>query len=48
MRGFLALVGFSFRLFPDFATVAEHLKALTTNGAKSERKEGKESELSGC
>lgn len=42
VRSFLGLVGFSSRLIPDFASIAERLRALTRNGAKFEWKEVKE------
>ena len=38
----IGLVGFSFRCIPDFATIAESLRALTRNGAKFEWKEAQE------
>ena len=36
VRSFLGLVGFSSTFIPDFATIAEPLRALTTNGVKFE------------
>ena len=36
VRSFLGLVGFSSRFIPDFATIAEPLRALTRNGVKFE------------
>ena len=42
VRSFLGLVGFSARFIPDFATVAEPLRALTRKGEKFEWNEEEE------
>ena len=46
VRSFLGLVGFSSRFIPDFATIAEPLRALTRNGVKFEWTEVLENKLS--
>ena len=46
VRSFLGLAGFSSRFIPDFATIAEPLRALTRNGVKFEVTEVQEKKLS--
>ena len=43
---FLGLVGFSSRFIPDFATIAEPLRALTRNGVKFKWTEVQEKKFS--